>query len=466
VVTERLKWADLLNIERPRKFLDNVESQKLSDDSRTEFERDRDRTVFSTPMRRLIGKTQVFPLDHNDHVRTRLTHSLEVSTVAEGLAIQSAREVIQVREGNGEDVNRWIAKVAETSALLHDFGNPPFGHAGELAIASWFASGKGAECVQKLGGATTQSACDFLKFEGNAQTIRIVANSRLIGHDRGLNLTCATLSAARKYLAKSVSAKKEASEHEMTKPGFFRSEEELLEKVDQRTGTAGKRNPITFLGEAADDIVYSIVDLEDGLHKNLITWQDVQSSGVAQTEIYVEVIKRLGNDLTAYRGSFREYIQAFRVTAISLMVRSVVRIFKERYDDIMMGDYHGELAHDNACSSATFITECQRLLRETVFRAPEVLRLEVRGRTVIHSLMSTFWEGIEERIAKNEPLKGTKSYAGKIYHLISSNYREQFEQRLSAKEDPLYAGLQLLTDYVCNMTDPFACRLHSELANG
>jgi dGTPase len=133
-----MSWDQLLDDTRIRKAIAGEDSVKAADEARSEFERDRDRMVYSNPVRRLIGKTQVFPMDPNDHVRTRLVHSLDVSTVAEGLASQVVREVIKNRETLDVEQLRAISKIAETCELLHDLGNPPFGHAGELAIGTWF----------------------------------------------------------------------------------------------------------------------------------------------------------------------------------------------------------------------------------------------------------------------------------------------------------------------------------------
>ncbi|MFN0104883.1 MAG: HD domain-containing protein [Bryobacteraceae bacterium] len=177
MTTEKMSWEQLLDDTRIRKAIEGKDSIKAEDESRSEFERDRDRTVYSNPVRRLIGKTQVFPLNPNDHVRTRLIHSLEVSTVAEGLASQAVKEIHKTREVLSEKHQRSIAKIAETCGLLHDLGNPPFGHAGELAIASWFEEKrkrdehikeKSERFFTPLGGPTSQRAKDFLHFEGNA----------------------------------------------------------------------------------------------------------------------------------------------------------------------------------------------------------------------------------------------------------------------------------------------------------
>ena len=159
-----------------------------------------------------------------------------------------------------------------------------------------------------------------------------------------------------------------------------------------------------------------------------------------------------------------DYPQAFRVNAISEMVRAVVDIFERRYEEIMNGKYHGELIYDMDCRGRSFVTACKDLLRDRVFRNDEVLRLEVRGRQVIHDLMKLFWEGAQSYLKDQET--HTKTYGGKLYLLISANYRELFEQRLKAGEDEIYCAVQLVTDYVAGMTDGFACKLHQDLMNG
>lgn len=471
--TKRMSWDALLDQVRVRELLAGHQSYKVSGESRTEYERDRDRSIFSSPLRRLMGKTQVFPLDPNDLVRTRLVHSLEVSTVAEGLAAQATRDVIRKEEKLKDEQQRAISKIAETCGLLHDIGNPPFGHAGELAIKSWFRERpEGIEQVKKLGGNKSQAALDFLLFEGNAQTFRILTNTRLLAHDYGLNLTCATASAVRKYLAPSHKADFESDVHEKTKPGFFSSEAKILKQISNRTSTEGCRHPITYLVEAADDIVYCVVDLEDGLKKHLLTWPsvfDYLKNHCGDSPVFRQVIEGADRQMKGVSNKSElwasEYPQAFRVNAISAMVRAVVDVFGFRYEAIMKGEYHQELVRDYACIAASFVKACKDLLRETVFQYQDVLRIEVRGRKVIHDLMDLFWEGVSTYLKDRKTQ--THTYGGKLYLLISDNYRYLFQQRLvSGKEDETYCALQLVTDYISGMTDAYACRLHTDLMNG
>jgi dGTPase len=429
-----MSWPALLDQTRVRELLAGPKSHTVMGESRTEYERDRDRSIYSSPVRRLLGKTQVFPLDPNDLVRTRLVHSLEVSTVAEGLAAQVTRDVIKKLEsGFTEEQQRAISKIAETCGLLHDIGNRRLGHAGELAIASWFDERWGREKkFSKLGKKGGQAVQDFVKFEGNAQTFRILTNTRLLAHDFGLNLTCATAAAVRKYLAASNKADQESTIHEQTKPGFFLSEASIFDQIGRRTSTQLCRHPITYLVEAADDIVYSVVDIEDGLKKRMLTWPKVLKylkEHCGSSPVFKEAIKGANKQTKEVdKGSplwTSEYPQAFRVNAISAMVRSVVDVFGLRYDDIMTGDYHAELVRDTKCTASMFIKACKDLLRETVFRSEDVLRLEVRGREVIHDLMDLFWEGVAAYLKDRK--SQTRSYGGKLYLLISENYRHAFQ---------------------------------------
>ena len=174
-------WNDLLNTNRPR-------PTTVQSDPRAEFERDFDRSVFSTPVKRLQDKAQVFPLETHDAVRTRLTHSLEVSSVARGLATRNAKWLLAHGHIEG-DMDRSIEAIAATCGLIHDLGNPPFGHAGEGAIRAWFAS-RTSFLRESLG--VEQLRQDFLRFEGNAQSLRLVTKLQILADYNGLNLTFGT----------------------------------------------------------------------------------------------------------------------------------------------------------------------------------------------------------------------------------------------------------------------------------
>ena len=216
-----MNWRDLLNPNRLRQTT-------IPDDPRSQFERDFDRSVFSNPVKRLQDKAQVFPLEPHDAVRTRLTHSLEVSSVARGLAARTAAW-LRTKGMIARHMERSIETIAATCGLIHDLGNPPFGHAGEDAIRAWFTDSPQAGVLNGL--QNKQQIEDFRNFEGNAQSLRLVAKLQILVDDSGLNLTFGTLSALMKYVASSDEAKSEDPNHAVRKPGYFASESGIVERI-------------------------------------------------------------------------------------------------------------------------------------------------------------------------------------------------------------------------------------------
>jgi len=461
-----MEWGKLLSQIRIREASKGPPSLRSSAENRDEFERDYGRALYSTPVRRLKDKAQVFPLEQHDSVRTRLAHSLEVSSVARNLASTMGnwllyKGLIQ----HGQDVN--IQNIAATCGLVHDLGNPPFGHAGELAISSWFERKRKGEpgFFEPFGGENTALATDFIKFEGNAQTLRLLSHLQILADPHGLNLTCGTFSAACKYVAPSNVADRKRT-HVHKKPGYFESERKIVELVRTATGTEGARNPITFLVEAADDIVYSTVDLEDGIKKGVIEWalvqQALEKTVLGKKALDLAHAKVDGAQLQG-RPLYDALAQAFRTFAISELAGSVIATFIERYALIMNGEYEHELITDVKCAAKDTIAVSKDLLKRHLYTFPQILSLEVRGRRVIHDLMDLFWEAAELYDGKT----GTDTYEGKLYLLISENYRRVFEKMIASGPLPhKYYRLQLVTDHVSGMTDTHACRVHKELTNG
>jgi dGTPase len=263
----QLKWADLMS-ETRRKSIGKPRKQKKDGEHRTETERDFDRILFSTPVRRLADKTQVFPLEKIDSVRTRLTHSHEVSNLARsvGIALVYGSNVF---EGYG-DAGRNIPAMLATVGLAHDIGNPPFGHQGEQAIGSWFelheADVFGDTAEKKNPAISSDMRLDYLKFEGNAQALRILTKLQLINDEFGLNLTCGSLAALMKYPVYSHETDDQSVASK--KFGCFHSERKVCEQIWEETGLrSGVRHPLAFIMEACDDIAYSVLDVEDAVKK-------------------------------------------------------------------------------------------------------------------------------------------------------------------------------------------------------
>ena len=476
----RLNWSQLLSTKRVKGLFGQSSSAPIAGDLRTEFDRDYGRTVFSTPVRRLQDKAQVFPLERHDAVRTRLTHSMEVSSVARSFGDSAERFLFKSGVLTDENQKGILGTIAATSGLIHDLGNPPFGHSGEASIREWFKTHhendpKFFEGFKPFTGTSnlkpedTQFARDFLRFEGNAQTQRLLSRLQVLADEFGLNLTCGTLSASCKYIAQSNTVDK--TQQERKKHGYFASENELISELRKEVGTNESRNPIAFLVEASDDIVYSTVDLEDGVKKGVITWELID----------LELHRQLGEDNNSLNQSLkraREKINparlqgkgkdeamavAFRTFSIAEMVVETLKAFEKHYSDIMSGDYHRELLYDSA--AGPLASACKKLGSDVVYVSGETLKLELMGRRVINDLLTCFWEAARVYA----PSKKLDGFPAKAYQLISTNYRQIFEKniaearKLSIPED--YFRMQLITDQVSGMTDSYACSLHRELMN-
>jgi dGTPase len=462
-----MQWTKLLDPRRIRPASGGKPSQRTSGETRTEFERDYGRAIFSTPVRRLQDKAQVFPLAQSDFVRTRLTHSIEVSSVARGLSSTVGQWLVDKGELTAEAKGS-VEFIAATCGIIHDLGNPPFGHAGEDALSEW--------CKQTLDLPTefpsnNQCQKDFEKWNGNAQTMRLIGRLQLLADRYGLDLTCATLAASRKYLAPSHQI--DDKNHDRSKVGYFASENDLIETVRSVTETGDARHPVTILVEASDDIVYAFVDIEDGIKKELLSWERFEeqlrhkAKGCPHVDEVLNDVKEKMD--TLYRGqpSSEMFAQAFRTFAINQVVPSVANEFKNRYDDIMNGEYHREIIKD--CSARLLVKACKEIAKEFIFQSDEVLRIELMGRKIIHDLMSVFWEGVKyyPHSSKEKP------FAQKTYRLMSDNYRRLFEDSVEVSRTgsegnmlpEMYHRIQLTCDYVAGMTDTFAASLHKQLTN-
>jgi len=459
-----MNWEKLLCHDRLR------QTTRQTQEKRSEIHRDYGRVVFATPVRRLQDKAQVFPLETIDAVRTRLTHSMEVSSVARGVAHVVTGEMLDKELIVAEQAYD-IETIAATCGLLHDIGNPPFGHAGEMAIQDWFK--KQSKDFWNFDETDKRRyEKDLLNFEGNAQTLRLLTKLQILSDRSGLNLTCATLSAAIKYTANSGELPNDGTRQSKKKLGFYTSEENEIRQVREKTGTGEARNPITFLVEASDDMVYSVVDIEDGVKKGVISWaqvRDILGSAANKAQIGEEFFKdcveeaenRITNAELPLRGRSRDEAisQYFRTRVILRGQDAVQKAFFKNYDSIMAGTYEKELLYDSEAGGLYSILKSEVGYKH-VYNAKETLRLELLGRNVIQSLMDIFWD--------SEKSMKTKTFRQKAYNLLSQNYRTVFEHPTEDEKmlPEQYRKALLVTDYICGMTDSFALNLHRELQNG
>lgn len=461
-----MDWNKLLNASRRRA------TDRSSVEVRTEFERDLGRIAFSAPVRRLQDKAQVFPLEPNDSVRTRLTHSYEVSNVARGIAEALLR--VDILKHLSVEQQRAIPQIAAAVGIIHDLGNPPFGHAGESAIQEWFK--RSDEVRQPLNEGSDVAWCkqvtsDFDGFDGNAQTVRLVSRLQVLGNDNvGLNLTFGTLSTACKYVV--ASHQTEKNNKQKKKPGYFFSEQDVVKEVQSATGTGEARHPLTYVVEAADDIVYSSVDVEDAITKRVFSWDefaklftDGTATGVpAQIVESVEKYSKPFSPSNTYQTDVLKS-QVFRTQSIIECVNAVVRAFEDNYDRIMSGDFTEDLISVSRCAEVN--KKLGEIGRTRIYVYPTNTSLELRGRHVIKDLCNLYWEVARAYDGDGTKFKGLHR---NIWAMLSENYKQVFELEFKkAQGDESrqhYARVQLVCDNVSGMTDTYACELHRNLFNG
>lgn len=474
-----MTWKDLLNGKRrkPKTTTGKTTSKlTLATEVRTEIERDYDRILFSTPVRRLADKTQVFPLERNASVRTRLTHSHEASNLARSIGVNLAFKHGLFNGYDPDGAKRDVPALLAAIGLAHDLGNPPFGHQGEHAIQGWFRRNRKILFATKYN-LTESMKQDFLRFEGNAQTLRLLTRLQLINDDYGLNLTYGTLAALMKYPVPSNQI--DVDHAARKKHGYFQSELDIVKDIWQHTGLAkGKRHPLTYVMEACDDIAYSVLDAEDAVKKTLVSFQDLlaylRHNGRDQADprkidlAIEEVCKYAENDHSTYRelslspSELNDIsMQKFRVYAIAIMVSSVTRAFLKNSKAILSGTFTRDLI--SVSDVSVLCKTLKRFDRAHAYKHRSVLEVELTGYNTLTGLMDLMWRAITERSSyKDLGSDRTSPFAAYAYQRISENYRRIFEDKKNGM--PIrYKEMQLLTDMISGMTDSFAVDLHNEL---
>ncbi len=457
-----MDWTKLLSDERRKPHKPNPS------EFRTEHERDHDRILFCTPVRRLGDKTQVFPLERNDSVRNRLTHSHEVSNLCRSMGTWLAFTDVQFRAQ--PNLMRSIPSILAAVGLAHDLGNPPFGHKGEYAIQEWFRRNSKGVLEDPAHPLSPAQQEDFLRFEGNAQTLRILTRLQLRNDDYGLDLTYATLAAVMKY--PTPSDRLDDNYVPRKKHGYFQSEAQIVQEVWIKTGLSeGLRHPLTYLMEACDDIAYTVMDAEDAVKKGLVSFSDL----MAYLEQHCASNDLAKGVLTSSRAKHDEYrqeelspaelndisMQRFRVYAIGAMVEAATRAFARHRMEIEAGDLKTDLL--GTSDAANFSVCLKKFDRRHAYRHKSVLAIEATGTRTIWGLMDILWAAITQR--KDQVKLGStrnSPFLAYAYERVSENYRRIFE---SAKNSmpTRYKEAQLLTDMISGMTDTFAVDLLADL---
>lgn len=470
-----MKWEQLLSTQRSRGNSGKNRYVKNTD-LRSEFEKDYHRIIGSASFRRLQDKTQVFPLDKSDFIRTRLTHSLEVSSFAKSLG-QNIGENILVYKKDPDFTPRMkedICSILQCAGLIHDIGNPPFGHFGETAIREWFERNlprltfHGQPIAEVL---TPQMREDLYHFEGNAQALRLVTKLHFLVDEQGMNLTYALLNTIVKYPIASVEINKASGDIKDKKMGYYYADAELFEEIQQATGTNGCRHPLTFILEAADDIAYKTADIEDAFVKGFISYhllleelRELQATYAQDTNAFrpadkLEELYIRGRE--KHVENPQEYaIKNWIVRVQGFLINCATYGFTSNYAAIMKGEYKHDLFYH------TFAEKLMDLLGDLtyreVFTSETIYRMEVAEAAMIDFLMEKFVTAI---LKYDDPGQRLDSIDLRMVSFISSNYKNAYHYHSKGKSETekLYLRLLLVTDYICGMTDSYAKRLYQEL---
>jgi dGTPase len=427
-------------------------------DARSEYQRDYDRIIFSSAFRRLQNKTQVFPLPGSVFVHNRLTHSLEVSSVGRSMGNLVGKFVTEnydLKDESHEFYKYSIHDVISAACLCHDIGNPAFGHSGEDAIASYFDRNE-TELKQYF---TDAEWADLINFEGNANAIRILTQQQNGKSEGGLRLTYSTLAAIAKYPCESVA--KDKTQLHRKKFGFFQAQKEAFRTIAEKTNMVleqdspiiYKRHPFVWLVEAADDICYSIIDVEDSqrlgiidhdkcrkLFLNLV--ESLDPSQIDKTKITLKQISDK-NDRIAY----------LRAKSINLLTHKSVEVYQNNFEQIVKGDFNTALLDviKNETEQVTkrVLDEIQRFSIENIYNHRSVLEIENAGYNVMSELLSHFIPPI----LKDE--KERKTFEKKALRLVPAQFLYE--------KGTTYQKVMGILDYVSGMTDNYATELYRRI---
>ena len=377
-----MRWLELLSTIR-------IGSKKqITEQARSPFHKDYDRIIFSQSFRQLNRKTQVHPLTQHDGIHTRLTHSLEVSCIGRSLGMLAAEKI-------KDHLPVWISPadvgaIIQAACLAHDIGNPPFGHAGEYAIREWFDDASHGNFLQAL---SAEEQADVRQFEGNAQGLRLLTKIDYHPNDGGMRLTYATLGAYLKYpwLSKTIASQGDRPASQRAKFGCYQSEKEVLQQIAEQLGLIqlGEyhycRHPLTYLLEAADDICYALIDLEDGIVLNMLSYEEVEP-------IFLDLIADYGRpeELSIPSSTWQQKIAALPGRVMKRLVDEVTSAFAKHHFEILSGQLRGSLLQYCTEDIERGIERAKNLARDKIFEHPQKAGLEIIAHQSLQNILDAF----------------------------------------------------------------------------
>lgn len=413
-------------------------------DDRSEFQRDYDRLIFSAPFRRLQNKTQVFPLPGSVFVHNRLTHSLEVSCVGRSLGNDVANQLLKKHPALVDSHISEIGSIVSAACLAHDLGNPPFGHSGEKAISTYFSEGQGMALKKEL---SPMEWDDLTHFEGNANAFRILTHQFEGRRKGGFVMTYSTLASIVKYPFSSQLAGKKS------KFGFFLSEEADYQKIARELGIIQlskpdeplryARHPLVYLVEAADDICYQMMDIEDAHKLKLLTHDETKGLYML---FFDEKRKKRIEEVCRIVTDVNEQIAYLRSSVIGALIKECTRVFTENEKKILAGEFEGALIKHICSPLKEAYENCSAIALQRIYRSSDVLDIELAGFRVISTLIDLMINAVRSP---------EKAYSQLLINRVSGQY--------NVNAPTLYGKIQAVLDYISGMTDVYALNLYRKI---
>lgn len=438
-----MNWKQLISNKR----LGQESRHAIRHDDRSEFKRDYDRLIFSAPFRRMQNKTQVFPLPGSIFVHNRLTHSLEVASVGMSLGNDVAHCVMKTRPELADTLFTQIGTIVSTACLAHDMGNPPFGHSGEKAIQTFFTEGKGTYLKDRL---SPEMWNDITHFEGNANAFRLLAHRFKGRRDGGFVMTYTTLASIVKYPFASALAEKGHG-----KFGFFCTEADIFRRIADDLGIIRKsadgcpaeyaRHPLVYLVEAADDICYEIMDIEDAHKLKIVTYEETK-------RLFLDFFDEMGQNHIMQRihdeeiTDDNEKVIYMRACVINALERACVDAFMRHEDEIMRGEFSGSLIDSIDDRLVKAYHNCTELSKKRIYKSKPVLDVELSGFKIMDSLMEVMTEAA---------VNPQRFYSRQLISRVSSQYD------ISAPD--LETRIMAVIDYISGMTDVYALDIYQKI---
>ena len=437
-----MNWQQLISNKR----LGQEDRHPKRHDDRTEFKRDYDRLIFSAPFRRLQNKTQVFPLPGSVFVHNRLTHSLEVSSVGMSLGDDVARNLSKLHPELKDTLFTEIGQIVATACLAHDMGNPPFGHSGEKAMQTFFTEGPGSDLQREV---SHHFWDDITHFEGNANAFRLLTHQFKGRRAGGFVMTYSMLASIVKYPYSSSAPSKKG------KFGFFYEEKDIFRKIADELGIIcisepGEplryaRHPLVYLVEAADDICYEIMDLEDAHKLKILSYEETANIMLSffGDDIRQSILKRIVEEgLT----DNNEKIVYMRACVIGLLESECVKVFCNNEEDILNGTFEGSLIDHISAVPCKAYKDCASLSTKRIYKSRPVLDVELSGYKIMETLMTHFIE------AARHP---DRFYSKQLISRVSSQY--------DIDSPNLETRLMAVIDYISGMTDVYALDVYQKI---